>query len=150
MMELNADPEVIRYTGDVPFVDEREPRAIVERLRRQFEARRMGRFVVLHRVTGEKLGWCGLRWNAAEEVADLGYRFCRRYWGQGFATESSEASIRYGFEELGLDRIVAHAMKANVASVRVLERLGFKQTGHGIFDGFESLGFELRRTGLSR
>ena len=45
----------------------------------------MGRFIVLNRHTGERLGWCGLKPIEAEsQTADLGYRFMRRWWGQGF------------------------------------------------------------------
>ncbi|WP_437827288.1 GNAT family N-acetyltransferase [Sorangium sp. So ce1153] len=145
MIALNSDPEVIRYTGDAAFASEEEARAVIGRLARQFEAWRMGRFIALHRSTGEKLGWCGLRWHEELELADLGYRFFRKHWGQGYATEAAAACVRYAFEELGLPRLVAHAMLENAASVRVLEKLGFRRTGPTVFKGLVAEGFELLR-----
>ncbi|WP_437964561.1 GNAT family N-acetyltransferase [Sorangium sp. So ce260] len=145
MMEMSADPEVIRYTGDPPFASEDEARAVIARLAHQLEAFRMGRFMVSDRKTGEKLGWCGLKWHEDDEVADLGYRFLRRHWGKGYATEAAAVCIRYAFEDLGLPRLVAHAMLENVASVRVLEKLGFRRTGPTVFKGFAAEGFVLPR-----
>ncbi|WP_437670276.1 GNAT family N-acetyltransferase [Sorangium sp. So ce131] len=145
MMQLNSDPEVVRYTGNAAFADEAEARAVVERLAKQYATWRMGRFVVLDRRTGEKLGWCGLRWWEETEVADLGYRFFRKHWGAGYATESSRACIRYAFEDLGLPRLIATVMPENAASIRVLEKLGFHRTGPASIEGMPALGFELRR-----
>ncbi len=143
MMDLNSDPEVVRYTGDAAFAREGEAREVVERLARQFEAFRMGRFVALDRRSGEKLGWCGLRWHEDLEVADLGYRFFRKHWGKGYASEAAGACVRYAFGELGLPRLIAHAMLENAASVRVLEKLGFRRTGPTVFKGLAAEGFEL-------
>ncbi|WP_437950145.1 GNAT family N-acetyltransferase [Sorangium sp. So ce296] len=145
MMQLNADPEVIRYTGDPAFASEDEARAVIARLAHQFEAFRMGRFVASDRETGEKLGWCGLRWHEELGVADLGYRFFRKHWGKGYATEAGAACIRYAFEELGLPSLVAHAMLENTASVRVLEKLGFRRTGPTVFKGLAAEEFVLPR-----
>ncbi|WP_437893701.1 GNAT family N-acetyltransferase [Sorangium sp. So ce124] len=143
MMELNSDPDVVRYTGDTAFGCEDEARAVVARLARQFDDFRMGRLIVSDRKTGEKLGWCGLRWHDDLEVADLGYRFFRKHWGKGYATESAAACIRYAAQELRLPRLVAHAMLENVASVKVLEKLGFCRTGPTVFKGLAAEGFEL-------
>ncbi|WP_437605711.1 GNAT family N-acetyltransferase [Sorangium sp. So ce834] len=145
MMQLNVDPEVIRYTGDSAFASEDEARAVIARLARQFEAFRMGRFIVSNRETGEKLGWCGLRWHEDLGLADLGYRFFRKHWGKGYATEAAAACLRYAFEDLGLPRLVAHAMLENAASVRVLEKLGFRRTGPTVFKGLAAEEFVLPR-----
>ncbi|WP_434041779.1 MULTISPECIES: GNAT family N-acetyltransferase [Sorangium] len=143
MMDLNSDPEVIRYTGDAAFASEGEARAVVERLAHQHQAFRMGRLVVTSRQTGEKLGWCGLRWHEDIASADLGYRFFRKHWGHGYASEAGAACVRYAFEELGLPRLIAHAMLENAASVRVLEKLGFRRTGPTVFKGLVAEEFEL-------
>lgn len=145
MLELNSDPEVIRYTGDPPFESEAEALAILARLERQQERDRMSRLVVIDRATGEKLGWCGLKWMEEEQEVDLGYRFHRRYWSKGYATESSIACLEYGFGELKLDRIVARAMAENVASVRVLEKLGFRRIGSTTIGDASALSFEFLR-----
>jgi ribosomal-protein-alanine N-acetyltransferase len=137
MVELNSDPEVIRYTGDGPFDGEDAAKVVVQSLVRQYQERRMGRFLVLDLETGEKVGWCGLKWHPNEQEVDLGYRFFRRHWGKGIATETSLACLDYGFIELGLAKIVAHAEIENAASVRVLEKLGFQKSGPSKYPGLE-------------
>jgi ribosomal-protein-alanine N-acetyltransferase len=131
MRELNLDPEVNRFTRDGPL-DEAAALRIVESLQAQFQQRRMGRFIVLHKESGERMGWCGLKPTADEKTADLGYRFMQRFWGQGFATEASQTFIRYGFDDLGLERLIAEVDVGNARSFGVLRRLGFtffKQEG---------------------
>lgn len=143
MFDLNVDPEVVRYTGNSSFKNIEETREVVSSLIQQYTERKMGRFVVSDLKTRERLGWCGLKWLGNEEGIDLGYRFFRRFWGRGLATESSKACLNYGFHVLGLSKIVAHAMTENTASVRVLEKLGFKQTRKFIAEDHEVIGFEL-------
>lgn len=145
MIDLNSDPEVVRYTGDGALESEEEARAIIARVQRQVDVWRMGRSVVIDRATGEKLGWCGLKWFEEEQEADLGYRFHRRHWGKGYATESSIATIEYAFGELDLDRLVANVVEANVASVRVLEKLGFQRIGPTMVGTMDATKLELRR-----
>lgn len=116
--ELNADPEVVRYTGDEPFPTVEAARAFLEAYP-DYRLHGMGRWLVVRKSDDEALGWCGLKRHPTGEV-DVGYRFFRRHWGLGYATEACAACIAYGFEALGLDRIVAHAMVDNAASIRVM------------------------------
>jgi len=55
---------------------------------------------------------------------DIGFRFFKQHWGKGYATEAGKACIEYGFSTLNLPKIVGRVMKDNVASIRVLEKLG--------------------------
>jgi [ribosomal protein S5]-alanine N-acetyltransferase len=146
MVELNSDPMVVRYTGDVAFSHPSQALEVIASLQRQFAERRLGRLIVRDRETSEVLGWCGLKWHAKEEGMDLGFRFLRRHWNHGFATESAQACLRWLRQQtddgLGPNaRVFANAMEANIGSVRVLEKLGFEPTGAKDADGF--LRFEL-------
>jgi len=129
MMRLNADPEVIRYTGEGALESTEQAEAIIEALQKQFQSRQLGRLVVCERQTGEPLGWCGLKWYEEEGGVDLGYRFLRSAWGKGYATEASKACLRWAATQKGLDYIFAHAFEANIASCRVLEKVGFQRSG---------------------
>ncbi|MBL7925182.1 MAG: GNAT family N-acetyltransferase [Bacteroidia bacterium] len=123
--ELNLDPEVIRYTGDQPF----ESVEAATDFLKNYDAYRkygMGRWVVEQKDDGRILGWCGLKYLADEQEVDIGYRFFRRYWGQGFATETARCCIGYGFDVLRLPRIIGRSAVANLPSVRVLEKCGLK------------------------
>ncbi len=73
-------------------------------------------------------GWLGLAVpHFLPEIlpaVEVGWRLGERFRGQGYATEGAAAAVRYGFEELGLDRLVSIFEPANVASGRVMEKLG--------------------------
>ena len=62
---------------------------------------------------------------------EVGYHLARAFWGRGYATEAARACLRYGFEQLKLERIVAVVRPENVASRRVLEKSGLSYTGMG-------------------
>lgn len=131
-VELNADPEVTRYTGDVAFKDLTEAEAIVRYVIAQYEANGYGRWLVSLKESGEPLGWCGLKYHNDSADTDLGYRFLRKHWGKGYATEAGKACLDYGFGPLGLKRIIGRADVANLASIRVLKKLGmtfYKEDG---------------------
>jgi RimJ/RimL family protein N-acetyltransferase len=57
-------------------------------------------------------------------VADLGYRLLRRHWDKGLASEGAGELVRYGFEDVGLDRIIAQTIAVNARSRAVMERIG--------------------------
>lgn len=133
MMELNADPEVVRYTGDVAFTHEDEAVAVVRSLQRQFEERRMGRLLCIERATGQPVGWTGLKQH--DDHVDLGFRFLRRVWGRGYATEAGRVCLAWA-EENARAPVVANAMPENTGSVRVLQKLGFVAVG-SFDDGFQ-------------
>ena len=75
------------------------------------------------------LGSIGLIIDSDDHRAELGYWVARPYWNRGIASQSARAVIRYGFVELGLNRIVAHHMSKNPSSGRVLERAGMQREG---------------------
>ncbi len=129
LFELNSDPQVTRYTGDpADPTPSASLRVIHERIRPQFQQYKMGRFATTLK-DGTFLGWCGLRYFPQNKEVDLGYRFHRRYWGQGYATEASAAALNYGFETLGLQKIIAKAMPENTASLKVMQKLGMTFRG---------------------
>ena len=61
---------------------------------------------------------------------ELGYIFNPRYQNKGYATESAAALIRYGFDHWGIHRVMAHCNPENIASWRVLEKIGMRREGH--------------------
>ncbi len=129
MYELNSDPEVIQYTGDLPFDSVEAVREFLDGYVSVYRKWKRGRWIAELKSTGVVIGWCGLKFHEEENVTDVGYRFHKRFWGNGYATEAAIAAIEYGFNVLNLDRIVAHARKENTASLRVLEKCGMRITG---------------------
>jgi RimJ/RimL family protein N-acetyltransferase len=72
--------------------------------------------------------------NADPPAVELGWRLARDAWGHGYATEAARASVRFGFEELGCDELVAFTAAGNVRSRAVMERLGMGHDAGGDFD----------------
>ncbi len=128
MFALNANEEVLRYTGDAPFASveaAREFLASYDHYRRH----EFGRWAVVIRNTGAFAGFCGLKRNSSDGAVDLGFRIARELWGYGYATEAARAALDLGFGRYGLSRIIARAMPGNAASHRVLRKLSFVEVG---------------------
>ncbi|WP_420573951.1 GNAT family N-acetyltransferase [Kordia sp.] len=131
---LNLDKEVIKYTGDVAFENIRQAEKFLKNYD-QYEKYGVGRWAVIHKETNDFLGWCGIKFTPENNEYDIGFRFFRKYWNQGFATETAKACIDYGFKTLELAEIVGRAMKTNKASINVLEKIGFVYRQDFDFEG---------------
>jgi [ribosomal protein S5]-alanine N-acetyltransferase len=134
--ELNNDPEVLKFTGDAPFKSILEAENFLRNYS-EYQKNGFGRWAVIRKEDNAFLGWCGLKLNE-ENAVDLGFRFFKKYWGNGYATEAALKSLELGFSKFGLSEIIARAATENTASVRVLEKIGMSyfKTGacHGIED----------------
>lgn len=122
--DLNNDKVIMQYTGDLPFKSIEESQSFIESYS-SYQDSGFGRWTVLLKESGECLGWCGLK-KHQDGMVDLGYRLHQKYWGNGYATEAAEASLVYGFKELGIEEIIGRTAQANHASIRVLEKIGMK------------------------
>lgn len=140
--ELNSDPEVIRYTGD-PMKDLHHAQQVLEQvILPQYALYNHGRWAVHIKTEMVFIGWCGLKARPERNEIDLGYRFMKNSWGKGYATEAAYACLKYGFEGLGLKRIVGRAMPENTASLRVLEKLGMQYIGEELVDDHPAKTYE--------
>lgn len=126
LFELHTDPEVQKYTGEsvVQSLDQID-RAIRKR-HRDYSQYGFGRLTTIKKDTHEFIGWSGLTYLPEFDKVDIGYRFKKKFWGQGFATEASKAILEYGFNTLNLDLIIAIALPENKASTRVMEKIGME------------------------
>jgi ribosomal-protein-alanine N-acetyltransferase len=71
------------------------------------------------------IGWCGLGpLEFSPEEVEIFYGLSKDQWGKGIATEAATTVLRYGFETLKLDQIVAVTDPRNAASVKVIQKLG--------------------------
>lgn len=125
LYQLNLDWECIKYTGDEPFKSIDEAEKFIENYK-HYEKYGFGRWSVLLKETNEFLGWCGLKYSPDLDEFDIGFRFHRKHWGKGYATEAAEFCLNLGFEEFMMQEIVGRVMPENIASIKVLEKLGMK------------------------
>ena len=122
---LNLDPEVVKYTGDVAFESIKEARKFLENYT-HYQEYGFGRWAVIDKKNDEYLGWCGIKYTPDLDEYDIGYRFFRKHWGKGYATESAKACLNYAFNELNIEVLVGRAMAENINSIKVLEKIGMK------------------------
>lgn len=125
VFELNSDPEVLRYTGDAPFADVGTAARFIAGYT-HYREHGFGRWAIEHRDTGEFLGFCGLSRSSPGADVDLGFRLFQRHWARGYATEAARAALYAGFEQFGLDVVIGRAMRENLPSITVLQKLGMR------------------------
>lgn len=142
MFELNIDPEVIKFTGDKSFGSLEDARIFLENYN-QYALHGFGRWAVIQKSTGKFIGWCGLKYSATTDEVDIGFRFFKASWNQGYATEAAKKCIQLGFDKFGIKRIVGRAMVDNIASIKVLEKLGLTFLKEFNFDGEEGVIYEI-------
>ncbi len=145
---LNLDPDVTRFTGD-PVRDTVHAMEVLQKaILPQYALYGYGRWAVHIKhgpdpVANGFIGWCGLKMRPVVNEIDLGYRFIKNSWGKGYATEAAAASVRYGFEKLGIKRIVGRALSRNLPSIRVLEKCGMTYTGEEMVEGLLHKTYEI-------
>ena len=125
---LNSDPEVIRYTGDPPFESTDEALHFLENYN-DYQKYQMGRWAVILKASDEFIGWSGLK-NHPGQYVDLGFRFYKREWGKGYATEALKTVFDFLFNNLNKHRIIGSVDPDNKRSISLMERLGFRKEGH--------------------
>ena len=126
LREIASDPEVLRYRSRSEITLE-ATRAFISNAKAQAaeQPRQQYALVVLLKDSLRLIGELGLTITSSHyDEAYLWYSMNRSYWGRGYATEAAAALLRYGFEQAGLRRIFAECHPDNLASARVLEKIG--------------------------
>jgi ribosomal-protein-alanine N-acetyltransferase len=126
LASMNADPDVMRYIGDGKPQSLEQAQLRISAITNHWEKHGFGLCAVLDRATSDFAGFCGLQYLDDTSEIEVGYRFKKRFWGMGLATEAAQASLEYGFGRLGLDRIVAVVHPENLASQHVVDKLGLR------------------------
>ena len=153
MFELDSNPIVHQYLGNKPIETKMQALDAIHFIRKQYHERGIGRFATIEKASGDFIGWTGLKLNSGENEKlngkhnfyDIGYRFTPRYWGKGYASESSFATLDYGFENLNIDTMCGAAEIENIASNKVLQKIGLQFINEFPFDGVMVNWYELKK-----
>jgi len=124
--DLWTDARVRRYLWDGETISRRRARAAIEASIESFARHGFGLWVTRERTGEAPIGFCGLLPSDEAPEVEVSYGISPPFWGRGLATEAALAVLRYGFETVGLQRIVASVDAPNVASPRVLEKAGMR------------------------
>jgi RimJ/RimL family protein N-acetyltransferase len=141
---------VLRYYPSTrPPSPEAVTRFITAQLR-HWEKHRLGWWAVEPRADPQLIGWNGLQYLPETKEVEVGFLLGKAWWGQGLATEGGREGLRYGFEQLGLDRIVGLVHPENAASRRVLEKLGLSFANEAEYFGITVRRYVIDATSFRR
>jgi ribosomal-protein-alanine N-acetyltransferase len=145
-----SDPEVMRYLPSGVPVSRDRTRDVLRRFDEGWDLRGIAPWGVDLISTGELIGHCGLRHvdELPGEVEVL-YALGRDHWGRGYATEGARAAVGFGFDRLGLERILAFAIPGNRASRRVMEKVGMTYQRRARLFGIDVVEYRIERSGFA-
>ena len=138
-----GDPVVMRFTPAGPDKSVEETRARLVGYQNHQKAHGFSKWLILERDSGVAIGDSGLLVLQDYGWVDLGFRFAQPFWGKGLATEVASAWVRTAFDDLEVSRLGAFVHPENVASIRVLEKVGFRAERHEMVMGMDSIVFSL-------
>lgn len=139
-----TEPDVRRYLWDDEVISLERAREVLESSTRDFAERGYGLWGAWDAATGALAGFAGCRpWPAGGP--ELMYGLSPAWWGRGLATEAAHGVLAHVFEALGHPLVMAATDPPNVASVRVLERLGMTFDWRGEMHGLDTLVYRLSR-----
>ncbi|MCL4396172.1 MAG: GNAT family N-acetyltransferase [Chloroflexi bacterium] len=131
-LAYRSDPAVARYQGwEAPY-SRAAAVAFVQEMKEKTPATpgEWYQLAIELKASGEMIGDCAFHTLEDAQQADIAFTLARQYQGQGYATEAVKRMLDYIFAELGLHRVRAIADVKNLASVKLLERIGMRREGH--------------------
>lgn len=128
--ELESDPEVMRYIrGGKPRSYEQVKQKLEDNISYYQKYPLFGVWAVIVKGEEDFAGWVCLKHLDQTTDLEVGYRLLPKFWRKGYASEATEAVIRYGFEICGLEKIYAVAQPENIASTGLMEKVGMQVLG---------------------
>jgi ribosomal-protein-alanine N-acetyltransferase len=148
MYVLDSNPNVHQYLGNKPVGSIEESNKYIENIRNQYTQNGIGRYAVILKETDEFIGWAGIKYitepeNGHVNFFDIGYRLMEDYWGKGYGYEAAKAWLDYGFNEMNIQKMIATVNKENIASRRILEKIGLQITSEFYWNGIPCFWLEL-------
>ena len=134
ILALNSDPEIVKYVHEPTLQTEAQAEKILLDIILPQYKNNLGRWAIHTKDNMDFIGWCGLKYRPELDEIDLGYRLMQNAWGKGFATEAAQHSLEHGFTKLNLKLITGRAHIENIASIKVLEKIGMDFIVEGIVD----------------
>lgn len=122
---INSDPRVMEFLG--PVMGRTASDEVAARIRGEFAELGFGLWAAEIPGVAPFIGFIGLtsvKWAPLAPAVEIGWRLAYGYWGKGLASEGAREAMRFAFETLALDELIAFATVANRRSRRVMERIG--------------------------
>jgi len=130
MFEYASNPEVSEYTMWSTHTSIEDTKYFLQSLTKMYKRRELVDWGIVHKAEKKFIGTCGfVEWSMTHSRAEIGYALSRRYWGEGYMSEAVNAIIEFGFREMLLNRIIGRCEVNNIASARVMEKVGMQLEG---------------------
>jgi ribosomal-protein-alanine N-acetyltransferase len=127
--KLFADGRVTKFYNVVTLVEEKEAQKFIDWFRTRFAEKAGVRWGISLKGTDSIIGTIGFNNFTKKHRANLGYELHPDFWGNGYLTEALKAVVDFGFREIDINRIEAEVMQGNIASERLLTKIGFTREG---------------------
>jgi ribosomal-protein-alanine N-acetyltransferase len=144
--QILSVPGVLRYFPNTQPPPLEKVHKLVSHQLQHWHEHNLGWWAVEPRQEKVFIGWCGLQYLPETDETEVAYLLAKPYWGQGLATEGARASLRYGFETLELEIIIGLVHPENIASQRVIEKLGMPFTNEARYFGIDVYRYALNRS----
>jgi RimJ/RimL family protein N-acetyltransferase len=145
LAEILRDPDVMRYMPGAKPMPRERAEANLRNIMAHWERHGFGWWAVDYRPDDRLIGWCGLGIVDELDATEVAYLFDSPYWRKGIATEAAHVSLRYGFEELNLEHVIALAHTENIASQRVMKKNGMEFKGELHLWGLDLAQYDIAR-----
>lgn len=145
-----SSKNVTKYLFDTEALKEKSEADKIIDMFLEDEPRGHHRWIIIRKEDSEKIGTCGVhKWNKSKKKCEIGYDMQEEFWGNGYMTEALKSVIEFAQTEMQVIKIEAHIYPENKASVKLAERLGFRDMGKRVNYNYhnkdlEHIIFELR------
>lgn len=143
MSKIHLEEDTMRYIGKGGIRNTDQTKRGIEYFIKNQKENGFTIWALIEKESGILIGHCGLEYLQDRSDIELCYLLSKDYWGKGYATEISKATLKYGFEKLNLKRIVAMTYPENLPSINVIKKTGMKPEGEKEFFGIRFLFFSL-------
>lgn len=120
--EICSDPQVMQFVGNGQAWTRDRTGQFIQSASDMLREHGYCQWALTHKTDGKLIGYCGFV--NLDDAPEIGWRLALENWGKGLATEAARAILKHGIETLGFQRVIATVQAANVASIRVIEKLG--------------------------
>jgi ribosomal-protein-alanine N-acetyltransferase len=139
LQALYSSPEVLRYLPPFPPISLERAKQTIERRKKMEAELGYALFMIVMKDGDEFIGSGGIVPMKDTPDVEIAYHFLPSAWGKGYATEAARAILAFGFENARLKEIIGLGYPDNVASWRVLEKVGMRFVGTATYYGIEGL-----------
>ncbi|MEW5760632.1 MAG: GNAT family protein [Candidatus Thermoplasmatota archaeon] len=130
LFEYASDPDVAKYVSWDYHKSIEDSINFIKSVIQKYEKKEVSEWGIIYKGDGKFIGTCGyVWWVPAHDRAEIAFALSKKYWNKGLITEAVEEVIKFGFEKMMLNKIMASCMIENIASRRVLEKVGMTFEG---------------------